>query len=95
MPLEFLSVLDFLGTLAVLVHPLDQLVQVVQLRQNPVHLWLLGNQVLLAVLDLQAFLADLVDPSVLMVLEIPFLPCCLSVLDLQDHQGFLGCQDLP
>lgn len=77
MILGFLSVLGLLGTLAGQVHPWVHFVLVVQLQQNQVHLWHQGNQVLLAVQGLQAYLADLADPSALMVLEIPFLPCCL------------------
>lgn len=39
------------------------MVQGVQLQQNLVHLWVLGNQALLALLEIQVYLADLVDPS--------------------------------
>lgn len=94
MILEFLSVLDFLGTLAGLVHPWVQFVQVVQLQQSLVRLWLQGNQVLLAVPGFQTYLVDLFDPSALTVLEIPFLPWNLLGQDFQEHLGFLGYQDL-
>lgn len=74
MLLEFLLVLGFLGILAGQVHPWVQIVRVVQLQQYLVHLWNQGNRVLLAGQVLRASLANLADPSALMVLEIPFLP---------------------
>lgn len=48
--------------------PLVQAVLVVQPQQSLVHLWVQGNQVLLAVLGIQIYLADLIDPSALVVL---------------------------
>lgn len=48
--------------------PCVRVTLVVQLQQSLVHLWVQGNQVLLAVPEIQAYLPDLVDPSVLMVL---------------------------
>lgn len=45
------------------------MVLVVQLQQSLVHLWVQGNPVLLAVLGIQVYLADLIDPSVLVVLS--------------------------
>lgn len=91
----FLSVLDLPGTLVGLARPWVQVVQVVQRQQNLVHLWLQGNLDLLAVLDLLVCLVNLVDPSARMVLGIPFLPCCLLVLELQDPLDLLGFQDFP
>lgn len=94
MILGFLSVLDFLGSLAGLAHPWVRIDQAVRCQQNLVHLWLRGNLKLLAVLGLLVYLENLVDPSARMVLGIPFLPWRLLVLELQDPLDLLGFQDL-